>query len=42
MINKFLFFIMFCSLVSIAQNETRYFISLENSANKKNESHFFY
>jgi hypothetical protein len=41
MIRMFLFFCMLFSLVSSAQNETRYFISLENSSNKKIESDFF-
>ncbi|HEU4789185.1 MAG TPA: hypothetical protein VFS71_05835 [Flavobacterium sp.] len=41
MIRFFLFFSMLFCFVSNAQNETRYFISLENSANKKIESGFY-
>lgn len=41
MIRMFLFFCMLSFLVSNAQNETQYFISLKNSANKKIESDFF-
>ncbi|CAN1559722.1 hypothetical protein MCETHM1_02580 [Flavobacteriaceae bacterium] len=41
MIRLFLFSCMLLSFVSYAQNETQYFVSLENSSNNKIESDFF-